>query len=137
SGSNDTGRAAPGLSLLKVLGRKWFAIVISVVAFGALGLVATQQLTPTYQSTSKIFLSTSQAALGTGSGVDPTRIVQTQAEFARSTQVVTAIGEQLQLAPADVLARLTTVPSDQGYFFEIIGNGSTQDAANRLVTEAK
>ena len=134
--SDEAGRDAPGLSLLKVLGRRWFAVVISVFAFGAIGLVVSKQLTPTYQSSAKIFLNSSEEALGGGS-VDPTRVVQTQAEFAASTQVVTTIAQQLQVSNLYVADRLTTVPAEEGYFFEIVGTDDTQAKANQLVTAAK
>jgi capsular polysaccharide biosynthesis protein len=44
---------------MKVLTRRWIAILTTVIATAALGLLVTLQLTPSFQASAKIFLNTS------------------------------------------------------------------------------
>ena len=129
------GGNAPALSLLRVLGRRWFHIVIAVVVAGALGLIVSMAVTPTYKSTARVFLSTdvSQA----GSSVDLSRLVQTQAELATSTQAMKQVGAQLKQDQGYVAAHVTAVPADSAYYFTISATADTQVKATRLVSTTR
>ncbi|WP_322760175.1 Wzz/FepE/Etk N-terminal domain-containing protein [Frankia sp. Cr2] len=135
--SADAARGLAGVSLLRILGRRWLTIVIAVVIGAALALILAKRQAPVYQATSRVFLSTSDAALGGGS-VDATRVVQTQAQFAASTAALDLIAEQLKVSRPYVAKRVKVTPSAGGYFFTIVGRGGTEEQSVRLVqaTEA-
>ncbi|WP_242605563.1 Wzz/FepE/Etk N-terminal domain-containing protein [Frankia sp. Cppng1_Ct_nod] len=130
-------RSVPGVSLLRVLGRRWLAIVITVIVGLAIGLILAKRQTPQFEATARVFLSTSDTALGGGS-VDATRVVQTQAQFADSTAALDLIAKQLDVPRSYVAQRLKVTPSDEGYFFTILGRDSTEVKSVQLVqsTEA-
>ncbi|WP_322778372.1 Wzz/FepE/Etk N-terminal domain-containing protein [Frankia sp. Cas4] len=130
--SAEATRGLGGVSLLRVLGRRWLAIVIAVVIGAALALILAKRQAPVYQATGRVFLSTSDAALGGGS-VDATRVVQTQAQFAASTAALDLIAEQLKVSRPYVAKRVKVTPSAGGYFFTIVGSGGTDEQSVRLV----
>jgi capsular polysaccharide biosynthesis protein len=121
---------------MKVLARRWFAVVITVIAGGALGLLLSMQLAPTYKASAKVFLSTASLAAG-GSTVDLSRAVQTHAELASSTQAVRDIAGKLLVTPGYVADRLAAEPAEEGYFFTITGTDDTQAKAVQLVAAAE
>ncbi|OHV37813.1 MULTISPECIES: Wzz/FepE/Etk N-terminal domain-containing protein [Pseudofrankia] len=129
------GGNAPALSLLRVLGRRWFHIVIAVVVAGALGLIVSMAVTPTYKSTARVFLSTD--ATEAGGSVDLSRVVQTQAELATSKQAVTQVATKLHQNPGYVAAHVTAVPADSAYYFTITALADTQLRANQLVSNTR
>ena len=132
----EGGRAPSAPTLLRILKPRWMVIVITVVICAALALIFSKQQTPTYQASSRVFLSTDSEVLGANS-VDPGRFMQTQAQLATSTAVVNAIAEKLQISPKEAADRLETVPAEEGYFFTIVGTGTTQQAALDFVTVAR
>jgi capsular polysaccharide biosynthesis protein len=121
---------------MRVLGRRWFAIVITVIVAGALGLIISQQLTPKYTASARIFLSTDTDRAG-GGQVDLTRVVQTQAQFATSTQALDGIANTLQVSRDYVGSRINASPDPGGYFFTITATDDTQSKAVRLVKTAE
>jgi capsular polysaccharide biosynthesis protein len=138
SQANDNGANAPALSLLRVLGRRWFHIVIAVVVAGALGLIFSMTLTPQYKSSARIFLNTTPSDSTTAnSSVDPSRVVQTQAQLATSSQTIAAVAKRLQVPSAYVGARVTATPAASGYFFTITAVDDTQKKATSLVLETR
>ncbi len=130
--SAELPRGTAGASLLRILGRRWLAIVIAVVIGAALALILAKRQAPVFQATGRVFLNTSNAALGAGS-VDASRAVQTQAQFAGSTAALDLIAEQLKVPRLYVARRLKVTPSGEGYFFTIVGRDSTAERATQLV----
>ncbi|MDT3441338.1 MULTISPECIES: Wzz/FepE/Etk N-terminal domain-containing protein [unclassified Pseudofrankia] len=129
------GGNAPALSLLRVLGRRWFHIVIAVVVAGALGLIVSMAVTPTYKASGRIFLSTD--APESGGTVDLSRVVQTQAELATSTQADIEVGTRLNQSPDYVAAHVSAVPADSGYYFTITALADSQVRATKLVSTTR
>ncbi|CAO5246261.1 Wzz/FepE/Etk N-terminal domain-containing protein [Frankia sp. AgKG'84/4] len=134
--TGETSRAPSAPSLLRILQPRLLIIAIVVVIFAALAAIYSKAQSATYTASARVFLSTDDATLGANS-VDATRYVQTQAQFAESSAAVADIAKNLKLTDGDVTDRLSTTPSDSGYFFVIKGKGSTQDAAISLVKAAE
>ncbi|WP_235608730.1 Wzz/FepE/Etk N-terminal domain-containing protein, partial [Frankia casuarinae] len=133
---NETSRAPSAPSLLRILQPRLLVVAIVVVVFAALAAAYSKTQTATYRSSARVFLSTDSGTLGANS-VDATRFVQTQAQFAQSSAAVAEIAKELKLPELDVAARLSTSPSDEGYFFVIKGTGPSQQAADALVKSAE
>ncbi|MBL7496000.1 lipopolysaccharide biosynthesis protein [Frankia sp. CNm7] len=129
SQSNDGGNA-PALSLLRVLGRRWLHIVIAVVVAGALGLIVSMVVTPTYKASAKIFLAIDEEG---SSSVDIREVVQTQAEMATSSQAIKMVATELRTDPGYVAGHITAVPAESGYYFTITGLAEDQTKARQLV----
>ncbi|WP_242418139.1 Wzz/FepE/Etk N-terminal domain-containing protein, partial [Frankia sp. CpI1-P] len=132
----ETSRAPSAPSLFRIIQPRLLIIVIVVVIFAALAAIYSKAQSATYASSARVFLSTDSGTLG-ASSVDATRFVQTQAQFAQSSAAVAVIAKDLKLSESDVSSRLSTSPSDAGYFFVIKGKGPSQEAANSLVKSAE
>lgn len=128
------GGNAPALSLLRVLGRRWFHIVIGVVVAGAVGLAISMATTPTYKATARVFLPTGTTS---GSDADLARVVQTQAELATSTQALNQVAAKLGQDERYVAGHVTSVPADSAYYFTITGLADTQKKATELVSTTR
>lgn len=131
----ESGRAPSAPSLIRILKPRWMVIAISVVILAALAMIISKQQAATFQASSRIFLDTSDQTLGANS-VDAGRFVQTQAQLATSTATLDEIAAKLKITRADVADRLTTTPSDEGYFFTITGTGTSEQAAIDFVNAA-
>ncbi|EFC84820.1 LPS biosynthesis protein [Parafrankia sp. EUN1f] len=129
----EGGRAPSAPSLIRIIKPRWMVIVIATVILAALAMIVSKQQAATYEASSRIFLSTDKI----GDSVDPGRYTQTQAQLATSTAALDKIAADLKISRDDVVKRLKTTPSDEGYFFTIIGKGSTQQAAIDFVNKAK
>jgi capsular polysaccharide biosynthesis protein len=127
----ETSRAPSAPSLFRIIQPRLLIIVIVVVIFAALAAIYSKAQSATYASSARIFLSTDSGTLA--NSVDATRFVQTQAQFAQSSAAVAKIAQALKLPESDVTGRLSTSPSDEGYFFVMKGTGSSQQAATDLV----
>ncbi|WP_163549443.1 Wzz/FepE/Etk N-terminal domain-containing protein [Candidatus Frankia nodulisporulans] len=134
--SGETSRAPSAPSLFKIIQPRLLIIAIVVVIFAALAAIYSKAQTASYTASARVFLSTDQDSLGVSS-VDVTRYVQTQAQFAQSSAAVTEIAKALKLSESDVSGRLSTTPSDAGYFFVIKGEGASEAAAVDLVSAAE
>ncbi len=134
--TGETSRAPSAPSLLRILQPRLLIIVIVVVIFAALAAIYSKAQSATYTASARVFLSTDNVTLGANS-VDATRYVQTQAQFAESSAAVADIAKNLKLTDTDVSSRLSTTPSDSGYFFVIKGKGPSQEAAISLVKAAE
>ncbi|CAJ64872.1 MULTISPECIES: Wzz/FepE/Etk N-terminal domain-containing protein [Frankia] len=132
----ETSRAPSAPSLFRIIQPRLLIIAIVVVIFAALAAIYSKAQSATYSSSARVFLSTTSDTLGANS-VDATRFVQTQAQFAQSSAAVAVIAKDLKLSESDVSSRLSTSPSDAGYFFVIKGKGPSQEAANSLVKSAE
>ncbi|MCM3923651.1 Wzz/FepE/Etk N-terminal domain-containing protein [Frankia sp. AiPs1] len=132
----ETSRAPSAPSLFRIIQPRLLIIVIVVVIFAALSAIYSKAQSASYASSARVFLSTDSGTLGANS-VDATRFVQTQAQFAQSSAAVAVIAKDLKLTESDVSGRLSTSPSDEGYFFVIKGKGPSQEAANSLVKSAE
>ncbi|WP_235487064.1 Wzz/FepE/Etk N-terminal domain-containing protein, partial [Frankia sp. AvcI1] len=128
----ETSRAPSAPSLFRIIQPRLLIIAIVVVIFAALAAIYSKAQSATYSSSARVFLSTTSDTLGANS-VDATRFVQTQAQLAQSSAAVAVIAKDLKLSESDVSSRLSTSPSDAGYFFVIKGKGPSQEAANSLV----
>ncbi|KPM57504.1 lipopolysaccharide biosynthesis protein [Frankia sp. CcI49] len=129
----EGGRAPSAPSLIRIIKPRWMVIVIATVILAALAMIVSKQQAATYEASSRIFLSTD----GIPDSVDPGRYTQTQAQLATSTATLDTIASDLKISRDDVTDRLKTTPSDEGYFFTIIGKGPTQQAAIDFVNKAK
>ncbi|WP_163551615.1 Wzz/FepE/Etk N-terminal domain-containing protein [Candidatus Frankia alpina] len=127
----ETSRAPSAPSLFRIIQPRLLIIVIVVVICAALSAIYSKAQSATYTSRARIFLSTDSGTLA--NSVDATRFVQTQAQFAQSSAAVVKIAQALKLSESDVTGRLSTSPSDEGYFFVMKGKGSSQQAATDLV----
>ncbi|MCM3884008.1 Wzz/FepE/Etk N-terminal domain-containing protein [Frankia sp. R82] len=134
--SGETSRAPSAPSLFKIIQPRLMIIGIIVVIFAALAAIYSKAQTASYTASARIFLSTDQDSLGVSS-VDVVRYVQTQAQFAQSSAAVAQIAKELKVTEGDVSSRLTTTPSDSGYFFTISGTGASQADAVALVKSAE
>ncbi|EIV95569.1 Wzz/FepE/Etk N-terminal domain-containing protein [Frankia sp. QA3] len=130
-GGGETSRAPSAPSLFRIIQPRLLIIVIVVVIFAALAAIYSKAQSATYTSSARIFLSTDSGTLA--NSVDATRFVQTQAQFAQSSAAVAEIAKALKLSESDVASRLSTSPSDEGYFFVMKGKGPSQEAATALV----
>ncbi|MBX6389004.1 MAG: lipopolysaccharide biosynthesis protein [Frankia sp.] len=131
---ND-GANAPALSMLRVLGRRWFHLVIAVVVAGALGLIVSMMTTPTYQASARVVLGSDPEASG---GVDLTRVVQTHAQIATSTQtidqvVAAAQANNPEITASYVAGHIDATPAESAYSFTITATADTQQKAIDLV----
>ncbi|WP_242424301.1 Wzz/FepE/Etk N-terminal domain-containing protein, partial [Frankia sp. EI5c] len=90
----EGGRAPSAPSLIRIIRPRWMVIVIATVILAALAMIFSKQQKATYEASSRIFLNTTQAALGTNS-VDPSRYMQTQAQLATSTATLDVIASKL------------------------------------------
>jgi len=129
SQGND-GRGAPSLSLLRVLGRRWFHIVIVMAVCGVLGLVVSIVESPTYESSLRIFLTLDPNS-------DHTRMLETQAELSTSTQAVSDLAKQLGVSEAYVAGHLKAVPADAADYFTITATAANQKKADQLAAHAR
>ncbi|WP_101833076.1 Wzz/FepE/Etk N-terminal domain-containing protein, partial [Frankia canadensis] len=132
----ETNRAPSAPSLFKIIKPRLLIIGIVVVIFAALAAIYSKAQSATYTATARVFLSTDSNTLGATS-VDAVRYVQTQAQFAQSSAAIAEIAKNLKLTDSDVSSRLSTSPSDSGYFFTFKGKGPSQEAAVNLVTAAE
>lgn len=124
------GRSAPSLSLLRVLGRRWFHIVIAMVACGVVGLAVSLVATPTYQASARVFLTLDPTS-------DHVRTLETQAQLATSTQAIADIAKSLRVSDGYIAAHLTAVPADAADYFTITGTSNNQKKADELVIAAR
>ncbi|WP_131769489.1 Wzz/FepE/Etk N-terminal domain-containing protein [Candidatus Protofrankia californiensis] len=115
----ETERGLPRVSLLRILRRRWLAIVLAVIAGTAFVLIVSKQQAPQFEATGRVFLNTSDVAFGGGSdSVDATRVVQTQAQLAGSTAALDLISKQLKVPWRTVAKQVKVTASDEGYFFD-------------------
>ncbi|MGF7235245.1 MAG: Wzz/FepE/Etk N-terminal domain-containing protein, partial [Frankia sp.] len=136
SGSRGSGWATQGLSLFRALLRRWVAIAIVVVAFAAVALVLSEQETAKYRSSASVFLSSGSTAIS-GSSVDPTAVVRTQAQLAASTAAVDKVAAAMGVSHDYVASRLSASPSNAGYFFVISATDTTKTRAETMVKTAE
>ncbi|MBL7487859.1 lipopolysaccharide biosynthesis protein [Frankia sp. AgB1.9] len=129
SQSSD-GRNAPALSLLRVLGRRWFHIVIAMVVCGVLGLAVSLVATPTYEASARVFLTLDANS-------DHSRTLETQAELATSTQAISDIAKKLRVSESYIAAHLTAAPAAAADYFTITGTSNNQKKADELVLTAR
>ncbi|WP_131784777.1 lipopolysaccharide biosynthesis protein [Protofrankia symbiont of Coriaria ruscifolia] len=134
----ETERGLPRVSLLRILRRRWLAIVLAIIAGTAFVLIVSKQQAPQFEATGRVFLNTSDVAFGGGSdSVDATRVVQTQAQLAGSTAALDLISKQLKVPWRTVAKQVKVTASDEGYFFTIAGRDSTEEKSVRLVQVAE
>jgi capsular polysaccharide biosynthesis protein len=127
------------LSLLRVLARRWLHIAVAVAVCGLGGLIAGVATPATYESSARVFLDLSGS---TQSSVDPTAIVQTDADLATSTQALEIIGANVKVSGAPVgtgyaASHVSALPAPSGYYFVITATAGTQANANLLVAAAE
>jgi len=117
--------------------RKW-VLILTALAVPAIAIVLSLRAAPTYQASAKVLLS-QQSVNGAAqsSAVDPARAAQTQADFARTQEVVGAVVKDAHvpgLTPDVLLVRSTVVASLGSDFLTFTVKDSDAARAERLAT---
>ena len=117
--------------------RKW-VVIVTALAVPAIAVVLSLLSAPTYQASAKVLLNQQNAGVASqGSFVDPARAAQTQADFARTQEVVGAAVKSAHvpgLTPDVLLARSSVAASLGSDFLTFSVKDSNAGLADRLAT---
>jgi capsular polysaccharide biosynthesis protein len=127
--------SAPALSIVRVVARRWPPVVAALAAGALLGLGASLAVTPTYQSSSRVFLTFSLSG-GSSPQLDPSQVVVTEAQLVTASQSLTEIASHLRTSVGNVAGHLTAAPAPTGYYFTVTGTAASQANADKLVAAA-